>query len=69
MNHEILHQLTKRQIQILTGIKEGLDSKTIAEKLQLSRHTVDTHRRRILAKTKSKNMMELIYQATKLNII
>jgi two-component system response regulator FixJ len=69
MHHEILQQLTKRQIQILTGIKEGLTSKSIAENLQLSRHTVDTHRRRILAKTKSKTMAELIHVATKLNII
>ncbi|WP_439481610.1 LuxR C-terminal-related transcriptional regulator [Cyclobacterium plantarum] len=38
----------------------GERSKEIAKKLNLSSHTVDTHRRNMLHKTQSKNTPELI---------
>jgi DNA-binding CsgD family transcriptional regulator len=39
---------TERQKQIIACLMNGMNSKEIAEKLFISRHTVDTHRRSIL---------------------
>lgn len=57
--------LNKREFEIIRGISEGLNSKDIGEKLFISRHTVDTHRRSILEKTNCKNSAELIRYATR----
>lgn len=61
--------LSKRELTILRFIAKGENSKDIAEKLFLSRHTVDTHRRTILEKTNCKNAVELVTYATKSNLI
>ncbi|WP_262249653.1 LuxR C-terminal-related transcriptional regulator [Parapedobacter soli] len=57
--------LTKREMEILKLIVEGQSSDAIAVNLFISRHTVDTHRRNILAKTETKSLAELITKAIK----
>lgn len=52
---------TAREFEIIMLIKSGLNSEQIAEKLFLSVHTVNTHRRNILAKSDKKTMSDLIY--------
>lgn len=52
--------LSKREIEILKWVAEGLSSKEIAEKLFISTHTVNTHRKNMLARTNSKNSADLI---------
>ena len=42
--------VTEREIDIIRGIAEGLSNKLIADKLNLSTHTVNTHRKNIMAK-------------------
>lgn len=54
------YQLTDRQFAVVKLLLEGFTSPVIAQMLNLSRHTVDTHRRRILKKTGSKNTVELL---------
>ncbi|MGV3630981.1 MAG: response regulator [Bacteroidota bacterium] len=54
-------KLTKREAQIVNLIRSGLMSKEIAEKLSISVETVNTHRRKILAKNKVKNFSELTH--------
>lgn len=61
--------LSKREFEIIRGISEGLNSKSIGERLFISRHTVDTYRRTILEKTGCKNSAELITYAAKSGII
>ena len=51
---------TDREFEIIILIREGMDSQTIAEKLFISPHTVDTHRRNILKKTGKASTSELI---------
>ena len=51
---------TKRELQIITLLNKGLRSQDIAETLVISKHTVDTHRRKTLKKSGCKNLMELI---------
>ena len=40
--------LTSRESEILTLIGTGLTSEAVADKLFISSHTVDTHRRNII---------------------
>ena len=50
-----------REFEIIKLVQEGLDSEQIAEKLFLSKHTVNTHRKNILEKTGKAHISELIY--------
>ncbi len=52
--------LSERELEILSLIKAGLDTKEIAEKLFVSTATVDTHRKNILAKTGAKDISNAI---------
>lgn len=61
--------LSEREIEVIRLLAKGLKSQEIAERLFLSRHTVDTHRRRILQKTGSKNTADLIQFAIKCNLV
>jgi DNA-binding CsgD family transcriptional regulator len=54
--------LTKREREILGCIAEGLSSKQIADKLYISQHTVDNHRKNMLAKTATRNCAELLFR-------
>ena len=49
-----------REFEITKLIYSGLESGQIAEKLFLSIHTVNTHRRNILKKSGKSNLMELV---------
>lgn len=53
-------QLTKREIEVLQLVFEGLSTTEIGEKIHLSARTVETHRSNLLAKTNSKNTAQLI---------
>jgi len=56
------HHLTCREFEIIKMIGEGLCSKEIAENLCISLHTVNTHRRNILKKSKKNNISDYIYE-------
>lgn len=58
---KIGHQLTKREFEIIELIADGNTSEQIAEKLFLSKHTVDTHRRNILTKSEKAHLSDYIY--------
>lgn len=57
---EEIKPLTEREIEILKLIVEEYSSEQIAEKLFISKRTVDTHRTNILVKTNSKTIVGLI---------
>lgn len=52
--------LTKREIEILKYLCEDLDSEQIASRMNISKHTVDNHRRNMLQKTNSKTSIGLV---------
>jgi DNA-binding NarL/FixJ family response regulator len=56
-------KFTKRELQILQLIAEGMTNKEIADKIFLSKRTVETHRKNLIEKTKSKNTSVLIRYA------
>lgn len=51
--------LTIREMDVFRAMMDGLNSRQIAEKLYITKNTVDTHRRKLLRKTGAKNMTEL----------
>lgn len=53
--------LSDREFEIVNLIGSGMSSDQIAEKLFLSVHTVNTHRRNILDKTGKQSIADLIY--------
>jgi len=57
--------LSQREIEIIRLCHEGLSSKMIAEKLNLSIHTVKNHKRNIMEKTFTHNITELIHLCIK----
>jgi DNA-binding CsgD family transcriptional regulator len=61
--------LTKREIEVLKCINDGLSSKQIADKLFASLNTINNHRKNILKKTHSKNTSELISFALKQGLL
>jgi DNA-binding CsgD family transcriptional regulator len=55
--------LSEREKVILSELALGLSSKEIGEKLNLSSHTVDNHRRRMLSKTGALDTSALLHVA------
>jgi DNA-binding CsgD family transcriptional regulator len=53
--------LSHREIEIIRLCHEGLSSKMIAERLNLSIHTVKNHKRHCMEKTSTHNINELIH--------
>ena len=60
INFEKKFKLTKREIEILELINQGIQTKEISEMLCLSNHTVKTHRKNILQKTESSSLLEAL---------
>ena len=64
-DHEMLSKgniFSSREFEIISLIESGLGSEEIAQKLFLSVHTVNTHRRNILEKSGKTSISELIYE-------
>ena len=57
------YNLTKREIAVLVLVAEGLRSKEIADQLNVSEHTVMTHRKNIMQKTGIKSTAGLTMYA------
>ncbi|MGB5509226.1 response regulator transcription factor, partial [Robiginitalea sp.] len=55
------HNLTCREFEIIELIAEGLTSEQIAEKIFVSIHTVNTHRRNIMEKAGKHHISEVTY--------
>ncbi len=66
---ENVPSLSKREVEVLQFVKNGLLSKEISNKLSISVHTVNTHRQRILEKLGANNSMEATTFAAKLGLI
>ncbi|MDP4798355.1 MAG: response regulator transcription factor [Crocinitomicaceae bacterium] len=60
--------ISKRECEIITLIAEGFTNQQIAEKLFLSSHTVNTHRKNIMAKLGVKNTAGIVMYAIKTNL-
>jgi DNA-binding NarL/FixJ family response regulator len=61
--------LTRREIEVLKLIAEGLTNQEIADKLFVSTSTVDSHRKNLLSKLQAKNTAALVRTALENKII
>lgn len=64
-NDDLVAKLTAREKEIFKLAVKGLNNKEIADTLNLSRHTVETHRKNIRLKLKVRNTTELVALARK----
>ena len=62
-------QLSKREKEILGRLADGLSSKQVANKLNLSESTIVNHRKNMLKKTNTKNIAELVRYAINKGLI
>lgn len=61
--------LSKRELEILKLVKQGLLSKEISDMLSISVHTVNTHRQRVLEKLEANNSFEAVIFASKFGLL
>jgi len=57
------HIFTKREREILRALANGMNSAEISDSLNISRFTVDVHRKNMLKKTEAKSTYEIIQKA------
>lgn len=65
-NENLFNKLTPREKDVLAMAVKGLNNKEIANSLNLSRYTVETHRKNIRLKLKVRNTSELVTIARKI---
>ncbi len=56
-------ELTEREVDIIKLIAKGYTNKEVADQLNISAHTVNTHRKNIMAKLNIKNVAGLVVYA------
>lgn len=61
--------LTPREMDILWGIAKGFTYGELAERLEISRHTVPVHIRNIYRKLEANNRSEAVYEASRRGLI
>lgn len=57
---ELIDALSPREREVLQLLMLGFDTAEMAEELNISKHTVNTHRRSILHRTGFKNTQKLV---------
>ena len=62
------YTLSKREVEIVRLITQELSNNEIAERLQISKRTVETHRKNIFKKTKVKSVIGLVILAIKARV-
>jgi DNA-binding NarL/FixJ family response regulator len=62
-------QLTPREMDILWGIAKGFTYGELAERLDISKHTVPVHIRNIYRKLQANNRSEAVYEASRRGLI
>jgi DNA-binding CsgD family transcriptional regulator len=66
---KVIPKLTRREKEILIEASSGLTTPQIAEKLFISPHTVESHRKNLIVKFKTSNLTTAIKLALEYGII
>jgi len=61
--------ISKREIEVLQLVAEGLSNQEIADRLFISKRTVDGHKNSLIVKTGSKNMVDLLVYSIKNKLV
>ncbi|NME67434.1 LuxR C-terminal-related transcriptional regulator [Flammeovirga aprica] len=59
----LIRNLSKREIEILKLVSEGYSNNSISSMLNISIHTISTHKKNIISKTNTSNIMVAIQKA------
>ena len=62
-------EITKREMEVLQLVAEGLSNQEIADRLFISKRTVDGHKNNLIVKTGSKNMVDLLVYSIKKGLV
>jgi DNA-binding NarL/FixJ family response regulator len=60
---------SKREMDVLSLVKEGLSSREIAKELEMSEDTVESYRRNMIKKAGARNMVVVVYAAKSCGLI
>lgn len=66
---ETVPLITRREREVLRLIGEGLTSQEVADKLFISAHTVESHRKKLMEKFEVKNIISVIKLATEYGML
>jgi len=66
---EARDKLTKREIQVLELLAVGYKNQEVADKLHISVHTVETHRKHIMSKLEVSAAIDLVWKAIEYNLV
>ena len=69
LSNTLEEPLTNRELSVLQLMKQGLLSKEIANSLNVSINTINTHRQNILFKLKANNSIEAVNIAQRLGLL
>ncbi len=61
--------ITRREIEVLDFVAKGFSNQEIADKLFISKRTVDGHKANLIQKTGSKNIVDLLVYAIKNDLV
>jgi two-component system response regulator NreC len=67
--HQLLKDLSEREVEVLAGLAEGLSNKEIGDRLFISPRTVDTHRTNLMKKLGIHNLAGLVRLALKAGLV
>lgn len=67
--HELLKDLSEREVEVLAALAEGLGNKEIGDRLFISPRTVDTHRTNLMRKLDIHNLAGLVRVAMKAGLV
>ena len=69
LNSKTAQILTQRELEILAQIALGFSSKEIADRMFISTHTVNNHRKNMLTRSRCGNVAELVRVAMMENLL
>jgi DNA-binding NarL/FixJ family response regulator len=69
INKHIYHKLSLREVEIIVLIVQGKKTAEIAKTLNLSKHTVESHRTNIFSKLDVRNVAELVALAFRIGMV
>jgi len=61
--------ITKRELEVLQLISEGLNAPEIAKALFLSPYTINDHRKSMMAKLEARNVAHLVFRSIHLGLL
>ncbi len=62
-------KLSRREVEVMKLVAQGLSNSEIGEKLFISKRTVDGHKAKLIVKTGSKNIVDLLIYSIKKGIV